>query len=776
MTTDTNQHVAGEHAGLRRRSTATTSQKAVIAGVATMGAILGLLGPGAPTGQSVIDGVYRALFIAGLALAASRARRWSVIVGSAIAAAGSLGLGLLFGSVALLMAVFLVGKDLRNRVYGAVIGVLIGMALLRLQVDWFLGASALIATVSAGLVFWSGYRVSRRAVRRNVRWALAGVAAVGVVGVGMSVYEAITFSSPLQSAVQSTIAGVSAVQNGKTSDGATSFDQATQEFRQVADDATRWWLFPARLVPVVSQNVEVISVMSEAGAELTQSAKRVATQVDYSRIRRPGGGVDLALLDQFTEPVIDASNRLASASADVRAIESPWVVAPLASRIDEFETKVADLRSQTDLAATALRYGPAMFGGSGERHYLVLLGNPAELRDLGGHIGNWAELSMLDGKISLVKVGQPLELAQPRLDDAVAESEDLPPSYLSMRPATFPQNWGASIDFPLDARVAARLYEAKVGRRMDGVLYADPQALAAMLQITGPLPVPGLVNRQISASDAVQFLTLDQFTAFAVPADGDRALTELVRNLFQKLTESTLPSPADLGRLFGPLVKEGRFRMVSLHGEDHSLLGLLGMDNGFGATDGDDLLAVVNRNANPSKIDTFLHRTTAYDVDWDPQSGAINARVSVDLRNDAPATGLPPYVIGNSADAPAGTNITDLAVITPFESTSVTVDGVEAAVTPLRDGDVWRHNVRVSVPPGGTVHVVFELDGDVDPGSTYRLHFSGQPTVVKGTTTVSVRADRGRIVPGPGIEVGDRAATATLSDIGQTILTLRERS
>ena len=36
--------------------------------------------------------------------------------------------------------------------------------------------------------------------------------------------------------------------------------RATRGFRSVADDASVWWLFPARLVPVVSQNVQVISV------------------------------------------------------------------------------------------------------------------------------------------------------------------------------------------------------------------------------------------------------------------------------------------------------------------------------------------------------------------------------------------------------------------------------------------------------------------------------------------------------------------------------------
>lgn len=757
----------------RRRSTFAMNEKAWWGAVLAVAAVLAVLSPGSPTGHEFVDAVYRTIFVLAVAAASSRARRWTMIVAAAIVTASSIGLGLLFGAVALVMAVVLVWRDLRNRVYGSCVGVFVAMACLRLDVGVFTGASVLVAAVAAGLILWSGYQVSRRKTRRLIRWVALGAGVVAVIGVGLGIYQAIVFSSPLQSAVDSTIDGISAVQNGDTAAGSDRFAAAAREFREVADDAGSPWLFPARLVPVVGQNVEVISVMSDAGASLTDAARRTTSEVDYGRLRREGGGVDIGVLETFLEPVADTSVRLAAASKEVEGLDSPWVVGPLAERIDQFETKVDDLRSQTDLALAALQYGPGIFGADGERRYLVLLGNPAEARDLGGHIGNWAELTMLDGKISLVEVGRPLELAQSNLDNALQESGDLPPSFLGMRPARFPQNWGASLDFPVDARVAARLFETKTGRRIDGVLYADPFALAAMLGITGPIEVPGLPGKSLASGDAVRFLTLDQFVAFTDPSVGDEAVTELVRALFQRLTETTLPSPATLGAQFGPLVKSGRFRMVSLHDADRGILSRVGLDAGFEPVEGDDFLAVVSRNANPSKIDGYLHRTTSYEVDWDPETGAVEATISVELRNDAPADGLPPYVIGNSAGFPNGTNVTDLAVLTPFEATRATVDGIDANVSTLLDLDHWRHNIRVEVPPGSTVKVTLGLEGDVRNGDVYRLRFGAQPLVNEGTTEVTVRADARRIRGGRGIKVSDSEANLTLSEIGRTILTLR---
>ena len=758
-----------------KRSTISRAQRAVLASVLVCAFVMGMLSPGEPTGHAVIDAVYRGGFVALVALAGSRARRWSVISSSAIVTAGSIGLGLLFGAVALLMSVLIVGRDIRNRIYGACVGTFVGLACLRLRIEWFLGASALVATVASGLMLWSGYRVSRSRPKRVVRWSLALGALVMVVGVGMAGYQAIAFASPLEDGVRSTVDGVASVQNGETVRGAEQFSVARDTFSDVAGRAGAWWLFPSRMVPFVAQNLDAVVTLSESGASLTEAAERTASEVDYSTIRREGGGVDLELLARFRDPVVEASRRLADAAALVDDLDSPWLVAPIADRLDDFDEKVTDLRSQTDLAADALTYGPALFGGEGERRYLVLLGNPAEARDIGGHIGNWAELTMTDGAISLVEVGTPLELSQPELDNAVEDRGNVPPSLLGMRPATFPQNWGASLSFPIDAEVAAQLFQAKTGRRIDGVLYADPFAMAAMLSITGPVGVPGL-DKQVDSTNAVRFLTHDQYVDFPSESEGDTAVTELVRTVFDRLTKTTLPGPAQLGASFGPLVKDGRLRMVSLHDVDHPLLARLALDYGFVPVEGDDLLAVVTRNANPSKIDSYLSRDITYDVRWDPETGSIGATVTVVLRNDAPAGGLPPYLIGNSGGRPDGTNITDLAIVTPFEATSATVDGVETVMSPLRDDNVWRHTVRTEVPPGGERRVVVALEGEVSPGARYRLRFSGQPLVNDDSTRVVVTADGQDLVGGPGIDVADGQATITLRHLGQTILTLRANS
>ena len=166
---------------------------------------------------------------------------------------------------------------------------------------------------------------------------------------------------------------------------------------------------------------------------------------------------------------------------------------PLAvAALDDVSIRVRELRSEAEIATLAVEHLPALLGSDVPRRYLVLLGNPAEARDLGGHIGNWAELVVADGRIDLVQVGTPAELAFPTASPPGVDLSGYPASLVETKPALFPQNWGADADLPTVASLSATLFRARTGRGVDGVMYADPSAFGQMLAITGPVPVPGL--------------------------------------------------------------------------------------------------------------------------------------------------------------------------------------------------------------------------------------------------------------------------------------------
>lgn len=275
---------------------------------------------------------------------------------------------------------------------------------------------------------------------------------------------------------------------------------------------------------------------------------------------------------------------------------------------------------------------------------------------------------------------------------------------------------------------------------MDGVLYADPEAFAALLRFSGPVEVPG-TDIVLTPDNAVQFLTVDQFEELPSLGGGD-PLAEVIRDAVGKFTSQQLPGPRALADTFGPLVDAGHLRFVSLHDDDVELLERLGLDGALAPPPGGDLLSVTTRNANPSKIDAYLYRDVAYDVDWNPVTGQVRSRATVTLRNEVPEEGLPPVVTQSPEGTRRGTNRTQVSVFSPLDVTGATIDGEVSGVGTLQEvPGVQRHALWVEIPPGEERTVVVELTGAIGADTAYRLRWVGLPAVHPGEARVTVRAE-----------------------------------
>ncbi len=82
-------------------------------------------------------------------------------------------------------------------------------------------------------------------------------------------------------------------------------------------------------------------------------------------------------------------------------------------------------------------------------------------------------------------------------------------------------------------------------------------------------------------------------------------------------------------------------------------IGMLGDLPALDPTDGGFTVTVTNGSAN--KIETFLEREVTVNERTGPD-GQRQLVADVTLTNNAPTTGLPDYVIGNTVDLPTGTS------------------------------------------------------------------------------------------------------------------------
>lgn len=742
----------------RRRSELTAGRLISVSVIALVAAVIAVATTdAAPTGNALLDAIYIGALVGTTVAAASRARRWSLLISSALVAVGLGGPAVLLGLGALAIALVLAWRNRRNRVAGALVGGLVAIA--ALQLSWPAtpsGATAALAAASILPLWISGYRVASSRARRRIVVAAVVVAAASVVAVVSGAAVALTQRDRILDAAERTTSSVRALSTGDAGEGAAGFEEAADDFSSVVRVTDSWWALPARAMPVVAQNLDAVRTVAAAGAQLNAAAAVVTTEVDYDQLRLPDGRIDLERLAAFSRPVAEVSRAVVVADVAVEGLTSPWIAAPVREQLDELSPQLDRVQRNTALAAAAVEDLPALLGADGPRRYLLLLGNPAEARDLGGHLGNWAELVATDGRLDVVRVGAPYELFGPSTEPRPSLDVAVPPALSAMEPTRFPQNWGSSPDLATIAEVAAALYpQAAGGAAIDGVLYADPFALAALLAVIGPITTSD--GTRLSDADAVEFLTRGQFVDAADGArSSDATVTEVVELALDQLTSRRLPPPGELADRFGPVIAEGRLQFHSLHPDDRGVLVRAGLDRPVRVPEGGDLLAVVNRNSNPSKIDAYLGRSIDYDVDWDPATGDVRSRVVVTMTNDVPPGELGTEVTIPAPGAAPATNRTQLSIVTPWRATGALLGDTEVPIGSAPESeDLWRHTVTVDIPPGEQRTVSFDLQGRVRAGERYHLRWVAQPLVRAGEARLLISSrgaplaggERGGMVP-----------------------------
>lgn len=752
--------------GGRRRRRISRSRLTVwlLAVAATVAAVV--LSDAAPTGLAVVDAAFRGALAGLVTLAASRARRWSWLAASGLVCLAApfpwlaLGLGALV--VGLAAAVF----DVRRRDVSAAVGAAAALTALHLDIDHPVGASAALAAVALGCITVSGVRTMRRRQRRQIYTA---VVVVGVLAVGAALLFVATMLSvrgEAERAVDLARAALTTAREGDTEGAVRQFEEAEAAFAHAESSAGGFFAQPVRLVPVLSQNADAIRTLAGAGRDLAAAGATTASQADLESVQLRGGALDLDRLASMEEPLAEATAALTRFDAELDGLGSPWLVPPIGNAVDDLRDHTSDALPDAQIALDAVRVAPAILGGEGPRSYFVAFVTPAELRGSGGILGNFAQLDVADGRMQLTRTGRNEDLNNAS-DPFLRQVTDMPEflqRYQGWSPTQFWQNVTMSPDFPTTAKVIEQLYFQSGGVPIDGVISVDPTALAALLRLTGAIEVPGL-PAPLTHRNAEQVLLRDQYIEFPERTTRADFLEDASRLAFEALTSRDLPGPQAIADALSPAVDGDHLRAHSVHPDEQALFEELGLAGALPPVEV-DYLDVVTQNGSANKIDIFLHRTVDYEVRVDPGTGQATASLDVTLENQAPASGLPDYVIGNDVDLalPPGHSRLWLSVYTPLFLEGATADGAELEMAPGVELGRQVYSQFVVIPPGETMAIHLDLEGPLDLSEGYRLDVGHQPVVNPDELSVAVTTAPGfEIEPLSGLERDGEGVAADMT-------------
>ncbi|MCU0269474.1 MAG: DUF4012 domain-containing protein [Acidimicrobiales bacterium] len=717
------------------------------------GLLAGVLAAGAPTGLVVFDALLRAACAAAVVLLSTRAgpAAWGFAGVVVVVSAGPEPVAVAGATVVFVAVVSAVrgAADGRTeavpsgsgstRLSGAVVGLVLAVALARLGGAGRFGLTALAVVVAVTPLAVSAHRRARPHERELVGSVVRWCALVVSVPLGCFFVALVAGSASLERGLDQVREATASARNGDPEAARQAFDGAARSFHTAERVFTSPWVQPARLVPLVGRHLDALAEGSDVGEQLAGEIGSSAGLASFAELQAGPGAVDLEALRSYEEPLSAAAAELAAASVRL-ADHSEWLVPWLASRLDDLRVELAAAGADADLAAQAVSSAPELLGADEARHYLVLVASPAETRELGGFVANYLELRADGGVLSVVRSGRASDLNDESGERALREPDRYPTRYLALHPERYWQNVTGSPDFPTVAVAATDLYEQSTGTSVDGVVYVDPEGLAGFLALTGPVRVPGL-DEPLSADNAVDVLLREQYVLLADKAERVEVLEQAGEQVFRRLTGLPVPGPRRVVDALGPAAARGRLLVHLARPDEQELFDRIGMGGAFPTTPPGDLLSVVHVNANPSKIDAYLRREVTYDVEVDPRTGAVDAVVTAHLRNDAPAGGLPDYVIGAADPAqPPGTNRMLLSIYSPHELVRAELDGVSIPLEDVAELGVRRYSAFVDVPPGGTRIVRVHLEGSVRLDGVYRLDLAPQPVAGADDVTVRVRA------------------------------------
>ncbi len=341
-------------------------------------AIGGALAGCHPSGTPAVDPMYAAAFAAAVTWAAARASRGALLWLGVLAVVLSRGWLVVPALAALLLAFAGVWPRRPNAILGALTGALAVQVVLRWPPVGFHGATALVAVAATGPCLVSAVRTLSPLARRRVRrWTIGLVTLAIVLSIPAAVAALLAHSELSQGIAEADVA-LASIGNGTTTSGAAQFQVASTDFASAASGTDSWWTAGARLVPVVSQQRQAVGQASAVARDVTATAALQAAGIHYEQLKYTNGQLNLGRVRALAGPIRVVDRQLTGATAQLRSLQSGWLLEPVQSRLDQLDTKVFRAQAQASVAAQLVQAAPSLLGGTGVRHYFIAFETPAE--------------------------------------------------------------------------------------------------------------------------------------------------------------------------------------------------------------------------------------------------------------------------------------------------------------------------------------------------------------------------------------------------------------
>lgn len=403
---------------------------------------------------------------------------------------------------------------------------------------------------------------------RSLRYSLAACGLLLLLAVGWCAWQVWKVNNHLQDAVDHANAFQDAVRGGDTAAIERELD-ALANSSGAADAGTSGatWSFLSKL-PLVGDDAEGVRVVSQVVHDLTVDGLEplVAVQDQLDELLPRDGAVPIEAIVDLEGPVEQAGDALADAEAELAAEDTSGYAGRLRDQYDDLREKVANASDAMGSAQIAVDLLPGMLGQDGERNYLLVFQNNAEIRATGGLPGAVSVVSAVDGRLELARQATgasfgrvdppalPLTSAETKLFDEVLGSYFLSSN---MTP-----------DFPRAADLWAARWEQVYPEEIAGVIAIDTVAISHILEATGPLSVGEV---ELTSDNVVDELLHNTYLRLPERRAQDAFFAEVALAAFNRFTDG-VADPTALIAALAQATDEGRVNLRTFDEAEQSAL------------------------------------------------------------------------------------------------------------------------------------------------------------------------------------------------------------
>lgn len=386
---------------------------------------------------------------------------------------------------------------------------------------------------------------------------IIGVVAVLLVALVAAAFAAVGSAKEMKSQATQVLQDVKSIQTAIGENdyaaAAQSAQQASELTGSIAGELSSPLWMAASIIPVYGQDIsgmrDLMTALDDAFDEglvpLTKTLEANPPDSLISADRR----INVAAVTQLLDAVQDAAPSMQKC-ADVAESLPEMHIEQLKSVVDPAKEKLTIINATFQKAAALAPVAGPVLGANGNRTYLIVAQNSAELRSSGGFPGSMGTLEIRDGEIILNDFSKVYDVLTDTNPSSVSITDE---EYALFGAASMdcPRDAGIDPDFTRVASIWAASYEERNVAHLDGVISITPSVVQDILAIVGPVTLSD--GTELTGSNATKVLQSDIYWKYlAEGADPDgtggavtdalfaQAAHEIFNKLFSNLNADTL--------------------------------------------------------------------------------------------------------------------------------------------------------------------------------------------------------------------------------------------